>query len=148
MLSSLAGEEAQRRAKAAGLFHRGHELTKRNRECFACLHSRRMQCSQQLVRGGIGRCIAKSNISTVRNFANERYDGGPLTSACTLHANCASHPQLSYFWLSRTDQDGAATTTHFLKKRRHGEDIADGELVLWTHLLLCFCLTARLTHPV
>ena len=83
-----------------------------------------------VVWGGVGRCIAKSNISTVRNFANERYDGGPLTSACTLHANCASHPQLSYFWLSRTDQDGAATTTHFLKKRRHGEDIADGELVL------------------
>ena len=61
---------------------------------------------------------------------NECYVGGPLTSTCTLHANCGSHSQLSYFWLSRTGQDGAATTTHVMKKRRHGEDIADGELVL------------------
>ena len=48
---------------------------------------------------------------------NERYDGGPLTSACTLHANCASHPQLSYIWLSRTEE-GAAAQKVVMKKRK------------------------------
>ena len=78
---------------------------------------------------------------------NERYDGGPLTSACTLHAKCASHPQLSYFWLSHTGADGAAKRHHVLKKKRHGEEIAGGEFV-FSHFLLFICLTARLTHPV
>jgi hypothetical protein len=48
---------------------------------------------------------------------NERYDGGPLTSASTLHANCASHPQLSYFWQSHTDEDGAATRQYVMKRK-------------------------------
>ena len=41
-LSSLAGEETQRSAIAAGLPNSGHIFTQKNRECFACLHSRRM----------------------------------------------------------------------------------------------------------
>ena len=61
---------------------------------------------------------------------NERYERGPLTSACTLHANCASHPQLSYLWLSRTEEDGTAAQIFVKKKKKHGDEIASGELVL------------------
>jgi len=76
---------------------------------------------------------------------NERYDGGPLTSACTLHANCASHPQLSYFWLSRTGKDGAAKAHHVRKKRNHGE-IAAG--VHFFSFLALYLLDCKITHPV
>jgi hypothetical protein len=34
-----------------------------------------------------------------------------------------------------------------MKQNRNEEDIASGDLVLWTHFLLPFCLSARLTHP-
>jgi hypothetical protein len=47
-------------------------------------------------------------------------DGNPLASECTLHANCASHPQLSYFWQSHTEEDGAAAQHYVMKKKKHG----------------------------
>jgi hypothetical protein len=34
------------------------------------------------------------------------------------------------FRLSRTGEDGAAKTHHVMKKKKHGEDVADGKLVL------------------
>jgi hypothetical protein len=41
-----------------------------------------------------------------------------------------THNSRIFYWRSRTGENGAATTHDVMKKKRHGEDIATGELVL------------------
>jgi len=79
--------------------------------------------------GGLGGVFPKAIFSLWGVLQNECYVGGPLTSTCTLHANCGSHSQLSYFWLSHTGQDGADTTHKIKRQKELGDELADSEFI-------------------